>query len=147
MMNCSGVGRLLTAVLILVFGANAAEAPNVTFTFTNIAVRGATATFVNGINNGGVLVGSYSLGLSVSHGFTLKGTKLTILDDPKGKHTSCEGINATGDVVGTYFTSTGTRQAFLHHGGKFTDIGPTGPRVRRLSESTTNCKSQATSWM
>lgn len=48
-------------VLIFVFGATAAEAPNVTFTFSNIAITGATNSFVNGINNGGVLVGSYAI--------------------------------------------------------------------------------------
>ena len=84
MKNCRAVGCLWMVVLVFVFAATAADAPKLTFKFTTIQLKGAQDTRVFGTNNLGVMVGAYVDSGGVSHGFMLKGAKVTTLDDSKG---------------------------------------------------------------
>ena len=75
-------------------------------------------------------VGGYTDSSGVSHGYILKGKKVTTLDDPNAKAgtTSASNIQYNGTaVVGFYTNTAGVSVGFLYKGGKFTDIpGPPG---------------------
>ena len=125
MKNCSRFLFVATLILTFVFVATA-DAPKLTFKFTTIEVKGAQDTRVFGTNNAAVMVGAYVDSSGVSHGFMLKGGKVTKLDDPAGTNTNCAGVNKADDVAGYYLNSSGAEQAFWYHAGKFSDIGPAG---------------------
>jgi probable HAF family extracellular repeat protein len=119
------VSRLVVFAALVTVAA-LAETPTLTFTYTTIKVTGAQSTAIYGINNAGVMVGSYVDGGGVRHGFTRSGKKVKKIDDPKGSDTYCFGINKAGSIVGYYSTSSHVARAFLYAKGKFTDIGPSG---------------------
>jgi probable HAF family extracellular repeat protein len=115
---------LLIALVATVLAVDTAAAP--TFTFKTIQIPGAQDTSVYGVNNAGVMVGSYVDSAGQRHGFMLTGRTLTNIDDPKGTNTYCFRINKTGEIVGDYATAHGQLQAFSYQGGTFTDISPAG---------------------
>ena len=117
------VSRLVVFAALVTVSA-LAETPTLIFTYTTIKVTGAQSTAIYGINNAGVMVGSYVDGGGVRHGFTRSGKTVKKIDDPKGSDTYCFGINKAGSIVGYYSTSSHVAQAFLYAKGKFTDIGP-----------------------
>ncbi len=129
MKTCKPVLRVLAVVLACVCIATAADTPKLALKFRQANVPGAQQTEPFGINNAGVTVGTYQDTSGVWHGYTLKGKKLTALNDPTGTNTTCYGVNLNGriSVVGTYTNSKGNREGFLYKNGKFTDIpGPAG---------------------
>jgi Repeat of unknown function (DUF5648) len=70
--------------------------------FATIDYPGATDTQVDGINNRGDLVGTYSNG-SGSHGFYYTGGNYTSIDGPSGAQSfTPTGINDQGQIVGHY---------------------------------------------
>jgi hypothetical protein len=100
--------------------------------FTSIDFPGAVETAPGGvpsapivrINPRGDIVGSYCESEPCSfpqpvHGFLLsrdengKGDKFTSIDFPGAIWTAAAGINARGDIVGTYRDESGTTQGFL----------------------------------
>jgi uncharacterized membrane protein len=121
------VGLML---LFTVVAASAADAPRLTFKFKTVNVRRALQTEPAGINNKGVIVGSYQDKKGNWHGYILKGKSLTTLDDPKGTNTpQAWEINSSGSVVGYYTNSSGTSVGFLYtpEGNQYTDVpGPNG---------------------
>jgi probable HAF family extracellular repeat protein len=131
MKNCKSILCVLAfALAFTVVAAIAADAPPLTFTFTKASVPGAMSTSPGGINNAGMSVGLYIDSAGVQHGYILKGTKVTTLDDPKAKAGTTAGsniqYNGTG-VVGAYTNTAGVGVGFLYKGGKYTDIpGPKG---------------------
>jgi hypothetical protein len=131
MKNCKSILCVLAfALAFTVVAAIAADAPPLTFTFTKASVPGAMATSPGGINNAGMSVGLYTDSAGVQHGYILKGTKVTTLDDPKAKAGTTAGsniqYNSTG-VVGAYTNTAGVGVGFLYKSGKYTDIpGPKG---------------------
>jgi uncharacterized membrane protein len=119
-------------LLFAVSAASAADAPKLTFKFTTLKVPGAVQTFPSAVSNSGVIVGAYLDSSGASHGFMLKGKKVTPINDPNGTNTSCQGINlgsgATA-IAGYYINSSGNSVGFLYtpKNGKFKDIpGPAG---------------------
>jgi len=121
------VSRWVVLVMLVSVAAFAeTPTPPLTFKYKAIKVAGAQSTAIYGINNGGVMVGSYVDGSGVRHGFSLSAGKVTRLDDPKGTDTYCFAINKAGAIVGYYATANRTVQAFLYAKGKFKDIGPAG---------------------
>src|SRR5277367_6053031 len=116
----SRFGLLLAALSV----AAVAETPKLAFKFTPIKVKGAQSTAIFGINNAGVMVGSYVDKGGVRHGFRLTGGKVKKIDDPSGTDTYCFAINKSGAIVGYYSTSAHGAQASLYEKGKFTEIGP-----------------------
>jgi hypothetical protein len=117
-------------VLLVTVAAVAADAPLLTFKFTTVNVPGAVQTYPGGVNNAGVTVGEYIDTSGATHGYILKGKKLTTLDDPKAKAgtTAANNLNPDGaiSVVGVYTGSNGNTVGFLYKNGKYTDIpGPT----------------------
>ena len=67
-----------------------------------------------GINLRGQMVGNYSIG-SVNHGFLLSRGKFKTIDVdfPGASGTFAQGINLDGDVVGSYFDSTGATRSYV----------------------------------
>jgi len=69
------------------------------------------------INPAGEIVGVYSNAAGV-HGFVLGGDGYTTLDFPGASQTRAFGINARGDVVGTYIAADNTTHGFLASQGR-----------------------------
>jgi uncharacterized membrane protein len=132
MKNCKSMLCVLGFALACSVHATAGDAPKLTFTFTKANIPGALQTYTYGVNNAGVMVGTYR-DKSSGHGYILNGKKLTNLDDPKGQagSTIAYSLNPNGaiSVVGAYNMSDGTTVGFLYKDGKYTDIpGPAGTR-------------------
>jgi len=96
--------------------ASAADAPKLTFKFTNANVPGASQTLASAINNRGVMVGGYQDKSGVVHGYILDGKKLTKVDHPNTTYTLLSGINFNGPiaVVGYYTNSSGASAGFRY---------------------------------
>ena len=107
-------------------------------TFTKITVpnslNGAVAT---GINNAGLVSGYYTDNSNNTHGFLLNAGTLGNLDVPgpgpngPATNTIALGINAQGDVVGSYVsgaltTSSPSTDAFLLNRGIYSDVSVPG---------------------
>ncbi len=104
-------------------------------TFTSITVPpGALWTRAIAINDGGDIVGDYSLtdarGDKDVHGFLLHSSSFSSFDVPGAAATIAEGIDSKGDIVGFYTANIGTntntsasnRHGFLLSNGAFTSI-------------------------
>jgi hypothetical protein len=87
------------------------------FTFTSIDFPGAVRTEALGINDSGIIVGSYTLGSS-DHAFSFDGTTFTTIDFP-GEQSVAVAINNAGVVVGNYYVGT-VSHAFSFDGTTFT---------------------------
>src|SRR5438045_661055 len=90
--------------------------------FTTVDFPNAAVTSVLGINDHGDVVGVYQLvdNTHPAHGFVrhANGTFASI-DDPKASFgTAAAGINASGEIVGSYDNATG----FIYQNGAFTDF-------------------------
>jgi len=96
------------SLLLLLAAATPSLAGN--FTFTTIAVPGATTTFLRGINNSGQIVGDY-FDAGGSHAFLYSAGTFTTLNIPDSEAFS---INNSGQIVG----STGN-DAFFYDGATF----------------------------
>ena len=113
-----------------------------TFTSVNCPTStctGAVASEAPGINNAGVIVGTYVVGLNDSFaGYMLSsGTYSTFVVNSGDCSPSCgaasgvnkgtlgQGINSSGDIVGTYSLSTGT-EGFYFNGTSFQPIAVAG---------------------
>jgi hypothetical protein len=83
-------------------------------------VAGTAYTHVWGINEAGVIVGSYAAP-SVSHGFVLRNGKFTSFDVPDSTFTAGFAVNTEGDVTGHYGTPpSGKMRGYLLRNGVFT---------------------------
>jgi len=124
MKNCKVIGFVLLAFMSAAVGV---DAPPLTFKFASANVPGAIQTYPGGVNNAGVMVGTYQDKSKAFHGYILNGNKLTTLDNAKGISTTCNNLTANGAiaVVGAYITSSGATVGFLYKSGEFTDVpGP-----------------------
>ena len=113
-------------LLFTIVAASAADAPKLTFTFTNVNLHGEFQTQVAEINNNGVMVGGYQDAKGYFHGYILDGKKLTRLNHPRGTNTVATGTNFNGPikVVGSYTNSSGNSVGFRYTPAtkQFTDI-------------------------
>ncbi len=91
--------------------------------FITVDYPGATLTTVSGVDNHGVMAGTYFDIDSVNHGFVLRNGVFTNVDFPGALKTSINGINDNEDVVGTYNDGL-TDHGFLLSKEKYTVIGP-----------------------
>jgi probable HAF family extracellular repeat protein len=116
--------------LVLATAVVAEDAPPLTFKFSKASVPGAKYTSAGGINNLGMSVGAYVDSAGVGHGYILKGTKVTKLDDPHAKAgtTGASNIQYNGTaVVGSYMNSAGVSVGFVYKKGVYGTIpGPKG---------------------
>jgi hypothetical protein len=118
---------LSVLALTLVSGA----AADTRFTTIDDPHAPAGYTTPSGINDGGVIVGSYRAGTQITdplHGFLLRDGSYMTIDEPDANRvTVALGINAPGDVVGLFNNGgvLGTR-GFLLHQGTYTAIDAPG---------------------
>jgi hypothetical protein len=80
--------------------------------FVSIIVPAALITQVLGINDCGVVVGTYGDG-STAHGFYGRAGNLHSFDLPGSVATFAQGINNEGRIVGRYATADGVAHAFV----------------------------------
>lgn len=94
--------------------------------FTALQYPGANSTYVNSINNNGIIVGYYMDGNFVRHGFTLQNGVYTSVDDPNANDengTNVTDVNSSGEMVGVYYRDS-LAYSFLYKNGTFQDIAP-----------------------
>jgi uncharacterized membrane protein len=106
------------------------------FVFTTIDVPGATLTDINGINNSGQIVGSYTAA-GLTHGFLLSDDDYITLDVPGATSTAAWDINDAGEIAGSYIAG-GATHAFVLSDGTFTTFdfpGSTRTMPRGISDS------------
>jgi len=105
--HCIGYGRghlmkktnsVVLAVIILVLAAMSAA--HAEYSYTPLNYPDASVTEAYGINSAGIIVGRYSDGSGLTHGFSLIGTTYTPLDYPGALDTYAYGINSYGTIVG-----------------------------------------------
>jgi uncharacterized membrane protein len=99
-------------------------------------VPGSTFTDINGINDSGQVVGSYTAG-GTTHGFVKSGENYTTLDVPGATSTAAWDINEAGQIAGSY-VSGGVTHGFLLSGGVYTTIdvpGSTRTMPRGIGEA------------
>src|SRR5207247_4335638 len=83
---------------------------------------GNRATFANGINDAGQIVGYYRDASGREHGFLYSAGVYTTIDDPLATGDNrATGINSAGQIVGFYDNDTG-RHGFVYSGGLFTTL-------------------------
>jgi probable HAF family extracellular repeat protein len=75
------------------------------------------------INNSGVVVGTYPLSRSATHGFLNRGKGLVDLGTLGGKSSDAVAINDKGEVLGNWTTAAGQYRGFIYYRGKQRDIG------------------------
>jgi hypothetical protein len=118
--------RLAALTLGLFLTAPAMAANKVSFAFTTIDVPGAAATDANG-NSTNAIAGDYTDSGGVTHGYMLRGGTFKAIDVPSGVFTSVNGINAPGQITGTYVDAGGRVHCFFSNdGSSFTTLTPPG---------------------
>jgi hypothetical protein len=80
--------------------------------FVSVIVSGAVSTQVIGINDCGIVVGTYGDG-STAHGFYGRPGNLRSFDLPEAAATFAQGINNEGRITGRYATADGVPHAFV----------------------------------
>jgi hypothetical protein len=102
----------------------------------SVDVPGSTFTDINGVNDSGQVVGSYTAS-GISHGFVKSGESYTSLDVPGATSTAAWDINESGQIAGSY-VSGGVTHGFLLSGGVYTTIdvpGSTRTMPRGIGDS------------
>ncbi len=96
------------------------------FTFVPIVV-GADATEPRGINNAGVIVGSYTNAFDSNYGFVLKNGVVTTIELPNSI-TQVAGINSSLELAGDYLPSDGrdNPKGFIFGNGNIMPVDPPG---------------------
>ena len=95
------------------------------FTFTTIDVPSATKTAANG-NSTEAIVGQYDDNAG-THGFVLQNGGFTTIDVPGAVGFSgINGVNAKGDLTGTYQDANKRLHAFFKSGDSFITLDPPG---------------------
>jgi len=107
MSSCSGTGafaRCLGVAMAVALAAapQSAWAEGRSYTFTKLMVPGSTQTHATGINNAGLVVGSYKDGAGVTHGFSFDGVTYTTIDFPGSNEHYAIGVGPLGQIVGTH---------------------------------------------
>jgi len=88
------------------------DVPTGTFTFPDIGIPGAVNTGFFGINDNGLIVGSYDDSAMVTHGLVFDGTTSNTLDVPGAPNTELRAVNSAGTVVGIYYPADGPIRGF-----------------------------------
>jgi probable HAF family extracellular repeat protein len=81
--------------------------------FTAINPAGATVTIPAGINNSGVVVGTFIDASNKTHGFIYKGGVFLQIDHPNASSTTADGIDDKNEIVGTYIAADGLYYGYI----------------------------------
>jgi uncharacterized membrane protein len=102
-------------------------------TFTDVpGPAGAIYSFAYGINDKGVIVGSWIDGNNLQHGFILKGKKYTSFDTAGSVTTLGVDINNSGVITVQGFDSQGNAHSYLVSGNSTTELIFPGSSVTRV---------------
>jgi uncharacterized membrane protein len=96
-----------------------------TFTFTGIGIPGTRYTTAKGINNAGILAGSYIDNFGDLHGMILNNGEVTTVDNDQclpNDNVVFNGINNKNVAVGSCINFDDHHIGFTWSAGKFTDI-------------------------
>jgi len=127
--------KLMAMALGLLLGLPGLARADITFTFTTIDVplpppappntlSSRTAADANSAN---AIAGEYDDLVGATHGFIVSGSTYTTIDVPNASSTTINGINAPGQLTGTYQDSSGGFHAFFSPSqGVFTTLTPPG---------------------
>jgi hypothetical protein len=111
--------------------------------YTSIDVKGDTLADAYGINNAGQITVYATNSAGDYDSFLLTGKSFKNIDNPAAKGglgtiSHAPAPNAKGDIVGTYFDSTGSEYGWLLHGGKYYQVAdpgdPTDSRADGLND-------------
>jgi len=81
--------------------------------FTSFNPPGSIATYPAGINNSGMIVGTFIDAANHQHGFLYKSGKFQEIDHPNAILTTADGINDKNQIVGTYEASDGFVSGYI----------------------------------
>jgi len=81
--------------------------------FTAINPPGAIVTTPAGINNSGVVVGTFFDANNQSHGFIYSNGKFLQIDHPNAISTTAYGIDDKNEIVGTYIAADGLSYGYI----------------------------------
>ena len=99
--------RLATAAFVATLGFGAPARADV-YNFANVQdPNGVGGTVASGINDAGVIVGSYTDGSNNSNGFTLIGGTYNTVNVPSEPMTTATGVSNSGTITGYYSDSSG----------------------------------------
>lgn len=101
-MRRSAVQRMAAALMFAAVVGAAARADAQNYTYTKIMVPGSTWTEASGINDAGVVVGTYTDALGIAHAFKYENGVYTTIDFPDMAHNYAFGINNAGHIVGSF---------------------------------------------
>jgi hypothetical protein len=118
MMPANVEKKLIAAALVsLILGLPAAAQAQSAYTFTTVDVpltpslnKFSDNTQINGNSAVGV-AGQYDDMGGVTHGFTFDGSKFTTVDVPNSSFSALNGINAAGQLTGTYHANQDPKKA------------------------------------
>src|SRR5207244_9062317 len=89
----------------------------VAYKYATINFPVSTSSTVTAINNHNAVVGTYSLGTTVTHSFLWQNGNFTTIDFAGAASTFASGIDDFGDIVGTYLVGSTQVHGFLRHNG------------------------------
>ena len=113
-----GIVLLFSALLGVATAASAAGVP--AYKVEQIAVPGATFTYVNALNTKGAVVGNFVNSSDVTQGFEFSGGKYKTIADPHANNfTRANAINDSGLVAGDFLGSDGFYHGFTLSGSKY----------------------------
>jgi uncharacterized membrane protein len=133
-----------TVALGLVLAVPGLANADVKFNFTTIDYPGSSRTAANG-NSPNAIVGEFDDVGGATHGFVLRGGKFTQIDVPNATLTAVNGINASGQLSGTYTDASGHFHAYFSSTGSlpFSTLDPPlDPPVVRSQGGFINAQSQ-----
>jgi len=93
--------------------------------FSNLQYPGSRDTTPFGINSNGDIAGNWDADQSsTGHGFVFSGGRITSFDVPDAmpNETAANGINDSGQIVGTYVGRDGKFHGFIREGATFTAL-------------------------
>jgi probable HAF family extracellular repeat protein len=120
--EAAGVSSTPTAAIATIFSGGKA---------TSIGTLGSSVSLATAINNSGEIAGWNSYDSSASfdpQAFIYSNGSMQNINTPTPfpSGTEANGINDSGEVVGTGYLSSSNFHAFLSSGGKMKDLGPSG---------------------
>jgi hypothetical protein len=124
--------RAIFLMLLLCFTTGLVHA-QATYTYFTFDYPGATATYANGINNEGDIVGNYVDSSNVIHGFSYFRGNFTAINVPNATFTDARGINNKGVIVGDFGASSTTTEGFLLRNKSYTKFSVSGATFTDLT--------------
>jgi probable HAF family extracellular repeat protein len=111
------------SLFLLSFTLAAANVASAAFPEYRVTVVGPANSSVNGINNDGVVVGTYPVRSGVTHGYLNRGRGLVDLGALGGRSSDAQAINDRGEVLGNWINARGQQRGYVYRFGRQRDIG------------------------